>query len=226
MGVADLDSLFRSPGEALFARAQMQAQLISAAETASNMFLVRVRTATVRGELSPRYVMDEWEKVVERVAGRVPADFRGDVRTFMGGSGLPDRAYETAWQVQSEALAGRWSRSKLNEELKARLPTNGWVRNDMATVATRVQGAYSAAMINVMDVSYKRWVTRHDDAVREAHADADGQTVPSGQLFVIGGSSLRWPGDPDAPLELTMNCRCVLIGLDRPRTGLATEALG
>jgi len=57
----------------------------------------------------------------------------------------------------------------------------------------------------------KMWVTRRDDRVREAHADADYQTVPVGTPFIVGGYAMMFPGDTAAPIHLTANCRCVMI---------------
>lgn len=54
------------------------------------------------------------------------------------------------------------------------------------------------------------WVTMHDKDVRPAHAEAEGQQRPAGEPFDVGGHELRYPGDPTAPIELWINCRCAL----------------
>jgi uncharacterized protein with gpF-like domain len=56
----------------------------------------------------------------------------------------------------------------------------------------------------------KTWVTRQDDSVRNAHKGLDGRTVPIGKGFSVDGYTLRFPGDPVAPVNLTINCRCRL----------------
>lgn len=61
----------------------------------------------------------------------------------------------------------------------------------------------------------KRWITRHDDAVRETHRTADGQTVNIGTRFDIGGSKLRFPGDPVGDPANWIECRCVLQAVGR-----------
>lgn len=45
---------------------------------------------------------------------------------------------------------------------------------------------------------------------RESHQQADGQTVPIGQPFTIGGSECSYPGDPSLPDEELINCNCWL----------------
>lgn len=53
------------------------------------------------------------------------------------------------------------------------------------------------------------WRSRHDDAVRDTHEHLDGQVRPIGQPFdVADGLTIRFPGDPAAPLSLTAGCRC------------------
>ncbi len=54
------------------------------------------------------------------------------------------------------------------------------------------------------------WVTRGDDRVRSSHRMLDGKTVPVGQGFALDGKTLRFPGDPLAPADLTIGCRCRL----------------
>jgi hypothetical protein len=53
------------------------------------------------------------------------------------------------------------------------------------------------------------WFATHDDRVRAWHLDMDGQKRPPGEPFTDGlGNSLMFPGDPTAPPETRINCRC------------------
>ena len=72
-----------------------------------------------------------------------------------------------------------------------------------AVNAGTVQGAYRVG------VSYKVWVDMEDDKVRGSHRHADGQVVPIGSRFKVGGTTLAYPGEPNGALEEIMNCRCV-----------------
>ena len=62
------------------------------------------------------------------------------------------------------------------------------------------------------------WVTMHDNDVRPHHKVAEGQQRPPGEPFQVGGAKMRYPGDPTAPIELWINCRCTLAPV------LASEA--
>ncbi|UOK18336.1 capsid maturation protease [Arthrobacter phage BruhMoment] len=55
------------------------------------------------------------------------------------------------------------------------------------------------------------WVTMSDDSVREAHKDAAGQRVPTGQAFDIDGSKLMYPGQPVGDPANWINCRCLAM---------------
>lgn len=56
----------------------------------------------------------------------------------------------------------------------------------------------------------KTWVTRRDSKVRSEHILLHGKTVDMGNPFSVDGATLRFPGDPLAPIALTINCRCRL----------------
>lgn len=77
----------------------------------------------------------------------------------------------------------------------------------------------SVAAATQVGVTYKQWLTAGDDAVRETHAEADGQTVPIDQPFLVGGEELDYPGDPGGSDDEVCNCRCTIIYVD------AAEAL-
>jgi hypothetical protein len=66
--------------------------------------------------------------------------------------------------------------------------------------------ASGAVSGNLVDT---QWRTILDGRERDWHASMDGQVVPFGQTFVDGlGNHLRYPGDPAAPAETRINCRC------------------
>lgn len=55
----------------------------------------------------------------------------------------------------------------------------------------------------------KEWVAAWDDRTRETHIEADGQRVPVGERFNVGGYELEYPGDASGPAEEVIMCRCV-----------------
>jgi len=60
---------------------------------------------------------------------------------------------------------------------------------------------------------------------RDFHTDMHGQEVPWGQPFVSGlGNQLEYPGDPSAPAEETVQCRCAQTVRVRQRTQVQVPA--
>lgn len=62
---------------------------------------------------------------------------------------------------------------------------------------------------SVTGAERKRWRNRGDSVVRQSHKDAgnlDWRDV--GESFPVGGATLRYPGDPTAPIRETARCRC------------------
>lgn len=56
----------------------------------------------------------------------------------------------------------------------------------------------------------KTWVAIGDNRTRPAHAEADGQTVPLDQPFIVGGEKLMYPGDINGSASNVINCRCTI----------------
>jgi HK97 family phage portal protein len=61
-------------------------------------------------------------------------------------------------------------------------------------------------------VEKKEWLSSRDEKTRETHKEMDGQVVGISEDFVSpSGARLQFPGDPDAPAEERINCRCVPV---------------
>jgi hypothetical protein len=71
----------------------------------------------------------------------------------------------------------------------------------------------------------KMWISLHDSHTRASHRHADRQRVPLAADFVVGGFSLRFPGDRLGPPEEVINCRCVVVILDSPDESLENDAI-
>lgn len=54
----------------------------------------------------------------------------------------------------------------------------------------------------------KKWLAHRDERTRADHRDADGQVVPLNEAFTVGDGPMLYPGDPAAPAEQVVNCRC------------------
>lgn len=57
----------------------------------------------------------------------------------------------------------------------------------------------------------QEWLATLDSRTRHEHRLLDGQRAAVGEAFHVGGASIRYPGDPQAPGYLIYNCRCTLV---------------
>jgi HK97 family phage portal protein len=87
--------------------------------------------------------------------------------------------------------------------LTKRLITTAEVESNAAYNAGLFFGGKRAGATN------KTWITRKDVKVRTGHAVIENKTVDIKESFKTG-VTLRFPGDPLAPPELVINCRCLI----------------
>ena len=63
-------------------------------------------------------------------------------------------------------------------------------------------------------IEQKEWISVQDDRTRDAHLIMDGVVVPMDAKFEVPATSqgegafMEYPGDPTAPAEQVVNCRC------------------
>lgn len=87
------------------------------------------------------------------------------------------------------------------------------MRRDARTAVTGLDGMNTTRELAGQGYTRRRWVTMHDDRVRDTHRAADGQTVGLDEEFTVGGASLRYPGDRLGPASEVINCRCIIVGV-------------
>lgn len=89
-----------------------------------------------------------------------------------------------------------------------------------ATVVARTEtiGALNAGRFDAFQVlaadegpMEKLWLATADRRTRATHRAADGQRVPVGDLFSVGGFELAFPGDPTGPAQEVIQCRCTML---------------
>jgi hypothetical protein len=120
------------------------------------------------------------------------------------------------WQhVQSQLVEGVRA-GESTEQLALRVHAGGELSLPRArTVArTEVNGASNAgayAQVAFLGLEgTQEWLATSDGRTREDHVLADGETTPLGGTFTVGGYTLRYPGDPGAPVSEIVNCRCTV----------------
>jgi len=140
---------------------------------------------------------------------------------------LPEDVFDlVAGQVSVGVNLGE-SIPQLRDRIDAILSITGSERwPNRATVVARTEtigalnagrnDAFSAIGEEDPDTEYERiWLSTSDDRTRETHAVADGQRVPLGSPFIVGGFALMFPGDPSGPPQEVIQCRCVPLLVER-----------
>jgi HK97 family phage portal protein len=87
-------------------------------------------------------------------------------------------------------------------------------RRAMTIAVTEVGSAISFARnLEIRDAGYKyrKWYTALDERVRSSHRSMHGRVMEIGKPWIVGGASLRFPGDPSGPAREIINCRCIEI---------------
>ncbi|MBA9005955.1 phage minor head protein [Thermomonospora cellulosilytica] len=151
-------------------------------------------------ELARRYVLE----AENRLAGVGDALWDAARRALADGIATGDTPNELRDRVRDAFRAGG---VQLGEARAARIARTETVAawNRAALAAARAQ----AEQVGVELV--KGWLATLDTRTRDAHFAADGQRVALGETFTVGGVAMDCPGDPTAPPDLVINCRCVLL---------------
>ncbi|MFB8101340.1 phage portal protein [Streptomyces sp. NPDC056007] len=135
---------------------------------------------------------------------------------------LSDRIDELAGQVtatteqvlRSQLLAHGVAEGESVPELRARIQrvfTNlGDFRATMIARTETVGGYSQASFLAALDQGAvrKTWVSTDDKRTRRTHRAAQGSTVAMNKRFELTQS--RWPADPAAPANQSIQCRCAL----------------
>lgn len=117
-------------------------------------------------------------------------------------------------QTVAEALI--WTDSHEEQDTKDEagglVPTQASPPVELALVTTQaVSAAAQQTAAEAAGWRYKTWKTVLDRQVRESHRHLHNVKVSLQESFVDGdGNRMRYPGDPLAPIDTRIGCRCWL----------------
>lgn len=121
------------------------------------------------------------------------------------------------WETARGELLDGFQQGESIPKLAARVRGSAKLSQRRATAVARTEvvsaanaGSYATAQSSELDMT-KVWLATEDERTRPTHRAADGQSQPLPQPFLVGVSSLAFPGDPGGAPEETHNCRCTII---------------
>jgi SPP1 gp7 family putative phage head morphogenesis protein len=105
--------------------------------------------------------------------------------------------------------------NEISKEVKKRLTGKSVIiRSKMIarteTHAATQHSAFAIAKNSPIDM-VKEWGATEDSRVRATHAAMNGKTIEIDDFFIVGGSNLKYPGDPNGEAREVINCRCVAL---------------
>lgn len=152
-----------------------------------------------------RTYRDDLKSLSRSALKRAMRDKRYDV--------MIDNAIKEGRQLSPEVIDVLVARYRDNA-LKLRGNTVAQAEIKAATHAAQME-AYDQAIANgqIMESDLeKMWRSRRDDKVRDTHEHLDGVAIPFRSRWLSSsGASLNYPGDPEAPAEEIVGCRCRMI---------------
>lgn len=128
-----------------------------------------------------------------------------------------DQAIAIIEQVTGEAVFQGLGQAEAGKVLQDRMKERaGVISQSRARVIARTEthaASQSSGLIAAQESGItlqKEWISSRGERTREAHAEADGQTVGIDEPFIVDGEELMYPGDPDGSAGNVINCRCVI----------------
>jgi hypothetical protein len=133
-------------------------------------------------------------------------------------SALLQQAMGEGWGVNESVkhvnqMFEQWKLGNLTPEdfdwIDQRMP---FYRTEMIvrTETIRAANASANSLYATWGAKKKEWLATMDDRVRDTHAAVDGKQIAIDKAFDVGGTSLRFPGDPQGDISQTINCRCTI----------------
>jgi len=128
---------------------------------------------------------------------------------------------DDVWQAAKTSLITGAQDGESIAELATRVEEVAQVKTKKAhviaqtTVIAAINGGEWKQMMeaaSAFDIQgMKEWEATEDSHTRPTHHAADGQRVPIDAHFVVGGSFLMFPGDPEGAPEEIISCRCTTL---------------
>jgi hypothetical protein len=132
---------------------------------------------------------------------------------------VPDEVYDLVAGAISQGVNLGEGIPELSRRVDEILSTSGsdrWPNRATVIARTETIGALNAGRTDAFHAVAEEtggrfemvWLATLGTRTRPSHRRADGQRVPLGSPFIVGGFPLMFPGDPTGPPQEVIQCRC------------------
>jgi Phage Mu protein F like protein len=130
---------------------------------------------------------------------------------------VTDTTYGQIQDVMAQDIKDGSTHYEIGQQIESKLDEL-WKTRGETISRTEVNSAMNAAMLEdaraiVPDLN-KVWACAFLNS-RQDHIDADGQSVPQSEPFIVGGEEIMEPGDDSASADQIVNCACTIF-FERP----------
>lgn len=131
--------------------------------------------------------------------------------------GVTHATYERIQEIVAKGVNDGVTHYEIGQQNEGNLDEL-WKARSETIARTEVNSAMNAAMLAdakamAPDLN-KAWACTFLNS-RQDHMDADGQSVPQSEPFIVGGEEMMEPGDNLASAEQIVNCKCSIF-FERP----------
>jgi hypothetical protein len=127
--------------------------------------------------------------------------------------GVTDRKHAQIQDVVVQGVKDGVTHYEIAQQIESYLEET-WKARGETISRTEVNSAMNAAMLEdaramAPDLN-KVWACAFLNS-RQDHMDADGQSVPQSEPFIVGGEEMMEPGDDSASADQIVNCACTMF---------------
>lgn len=131
--------------------------------------------------------------------------------------GVTDTAYAQIQDVMAQGGKDGLTHYEIGQQIES-IMGETWKARGETISRTEVNSAMNAAMLDdaraMAPNLNKVWACAFLNS-RQDHMDADGQSVPQSEPFIVGGEEMMEPGDDSASADQIVNCACTMF-FERP----------
>jgi len=127
--------------------------------------------------------------------------------------GVTDTTYAQIHDLMAQGVKDESTHYEIGQQIESKLDEL-WEAGGETIARTEVNSAINVAMLEearamAPDLN-KVWACAFLNS-RQDHMDADGQSVPQSEPFIVGGEELMEPGDDSASDDQIVNCACTMF---------------